>query len=67
MSIKKDVQKHINLIAGKLLAEGLVSSRYTKAKAKRLTKNVVGSTFVHKMIDSFSPEIKKSMVKMRKR
>lgn len=66
MSIKKDVEKHVDRIAGKLLAEGLVASQYTKAKAKRLTKNTVAPTFVHKMIDGFSPEIKKAMVKMRK-
>jgi len=64
---KKRLQSYIDKIAGKLVAEGLVASRYTKAEAKRLTKNVVGPAFVHKMIDGFSPEIKKSMIKMRKK
>tara|TARA_R110001599_G_C11796118_1_gene614331 strand:- start:235 stop:441 length:207 start_codon:yes stop_codon:yes gene_type:complete len=67
MSIKKDVQKHVNKIAGKLLAEGLVPSQYSKAKAKKLTKNVVLPVFVHRMIDGFSPDIKKAMAKMKKK
>ena len=65
--LKKDLTRHIDRLAGKLLAEGLVGSKYTKAKAKRLTNDVVGKVFVHKMIDGFSPEIKKAMIKMDKK
>ena len=65
--MKKDIQKYINQIAGKLLAEGLVASNYTKVKAKKLSRGVVGQKFVYKMIDAFSPEIKQAMIKMRKK
>jgi hypothetical protein len=66
MAIPTEVQKKIDMIAGKLLNQGLTPSTYTKAKAKEKTKNVVSPTFVHKMIDGFSPEIKKAMAKMKK-
>ena len=66
-TIPKDLEKYVDRIAGKLLAEGLAPSRYTKAEAKKRTAGVVASVFVHKMIDSFSPEIKKAMVKMKKK
>jgi hypothetical protein len=65
-TLTEDLKKHINGIAARLLNEGLTGSSYTKAKAKRATKGVVAPVFVHKMIDGFSPEIKKAMIKMRK-
>ena len=66
-TIPKQTQEHIDKIAGKLLAEGLTPSTYSKPKAKQLTKGVALPVFVHKMIDGFSPDIKKSMSKMRKK
>lgn len=66
MSIKTDLQKHIDDVAAKLLAEGLTAYTYSKKKAKRLTKHVVAPVYVHKLIDGFSTEIKKSMRKLRK-
>ena len=35
--------------------------------AKLLNEGLTGSLFVHKMIDGFSPEIKKAMIKMNKK
>lgn len=66
-TITKDFERYVNQIAGRLLAEGLAPSRYTKAEAKKRTAGVVGAVIVHKMIDSFSPEIKKAMIKMKKK
>lgn len=64
--IPKQIQTRINAIAGKLLAEGLQPSQYTKAKAKAKTRNAVGKKLVHKIIDGFSPEIKAVMKKMKR-
>jgi len=64
--MNKEVKKSIRKIAGKLIAEGLKSKDFTKAKAKKLTKDVVAPVYVHKMIDRYSKEIKESMQKMEK-
>lgn len=64
-SIAEDLKRHITNIAAKLLSEGLTPSSYTKAKAKEKTKNVAAPVFVRKMIDSFSPEIKKEMTNLK--
>ena len=66
-TLTEDLKKHIDRIAAKLLNEGLTGSSYTKEKAKKATKGVVAPVFVHKMIDGFSPEIKKAMIKMNKK
>ena len=67
MISKTDIKKYSVKIAGKLLAEGLIPSSYTKAKAKKLTTNVALPKFVHNMIDNFSKEIKSEMAKMYKK
>ena len=66
-TITEDLQKHIRLIAAKLLNEDLTVSSYTKAKAKAATKNVVAPKYVHRMIDGFSKEIKAAMKEMSKK
>jgi hypothetical protein len=66
-SISEDLKRHITSIAAKLLNEGLTPSGYTKAKAKDKVKDVVAPVFVRKMIDSFSPEIKKEMTNLKKK
>lgn len=52
-----DLWLYIYRIAGKLKAENITSSNYTRTKAKSVTENVCAPVFVHKMIDKFSNEI----------
>jgi len=64
---RADIQRGIKAISGRLLAEGLTFSTYTKAKAKAKTKDAAAPVYVRGMIDAFSPEIKSEMKAMRKR
>jgi len=67
MKINKDVKRIINQIAGKLAAEGLTYSQYTKAKAKYRLRNVVAPKVVYRAVDAFSPEIKKELKRLTKK
>jgi hypothetical protein len=67
MGLASDIKKHCDDIAAKLLAEGLTAYTFTKKKAKQLTKNVVAVTYVHKLIDGFSKDIKAAMRKKSKK
>lgn len=49
--------EYLMQIAGKLLSEGLSPSKFTKSKAKALTKNVVAAKMVHKLIDKYPADI----------
>jgi len=49
--------EYLMRIAGKLLADGLSPSKFTKRKAKALTKDVVAAKMVHKLIDKYPADI----------
>jgi hypothetical protein len=66
-NITEGIQKSIVKIAAKLLNEDLTVSKYTKAKAKAATKNVVAPKYVHRIIDGFSKEIKDAMKEISKK
>lgn len=59
-------QSIIDNIAGKLLNSGLTASSMTIAKAKAKIKNVASPVYVGYMIETYSKDIKKAMVTIRK-
>ncbi len=62
----KQKKKYVCQLAGKLLAEGLQPSNYTKRRAKSSTQNVVGKKFIHDLINTTPvAEVKKAMKKIK--
>lgn len=62
----EQIKKRISSIAAKLLADGLVASTFTIKKAKYILRNTVSSASGYKIVEEFSADVKKQMVKIRK-
>lgn len=66
-TLRDELKPTFQKIAAKLLSHGLTPSGYTKEKAKKICSDVAAPVYVRKMIDSFSPEIKKEMAEMKRK